>query len=222
MKVIVAAIAAIGSVAASASVTTLDGKGFDVSYDSSKFAAGSISLSSDRSSLLFDTDALSVIARKGDSDDAFDALKFSLTLDSGYAFKSLELSQSGTYSLIKKNSEVFASLTSGISVPGAHKGSVVKADVFSKDGVKSGSDVWSIGSTYTLTGTKYANAPKINFWAESLLYADAANKGFASIAARDYSLQVITAAVPEPDQWALMLAGIGMVGAIARRRTTRS
>ncbi|GAA5174276.1 hypothetical protein GCM10025771_03650 [Niveibacterium umoris] len=33
------------------------------------------------------------------------------------------------------------------------------------------------------------------------------------------SLVLLTAAVPEPSGWTLMLCGIGMIGAIARRRS---
>ncbi|WP_374511673.1 PEPxxWA-CTERM sorting domain-containing protein [Niveibacterium sp.] len=222
IKIIAAAVAVIGSAAASAAVTTLDGKGFDVSFNGSTFGAGAISLSADGKSVLFDTDALSAIAVKGDNDIAFDALNFSITLDSGYTFKSLEMSQSGDYQLLKKNSEVFASLSSAVSIAGVAKSAAYKTAVFDLDGVKSGANSWSLSSTYNLAGTPYATASKLNVWALSLLSADAAKSGFASIAAHDYSLQVMTAAVPEPEQWALMLAGIGMVGAIARRRSARA
>lgn len=221
IKIIAAAVAVIGSAAASAAVTTLDGKGFDVSFKGSTFAPGAISLSADGKSVLFDTDALSAFAEKGDSDFAFDKLNFSITLDSGYTFKSLEMSQSGDYALLKKNSEVFASMTSTVSIAGVAKSAAYKTAIFDLDGVKKGADSWSLTSTYNLAGTPYANASKLNVWALSLLSADAAKGGFASIAAHDYSLQVMTAAVPEPEQWALMLAGIGMVGAIARRRSAR-
>lgn len=50
-----------------------------------------------------------------------------------------------------------------------------------------------------------------------------ANASFTSESGYDYisppgSLVVVTAPIPEPETWALMLAGLGVIGALARRR----
>uniref|UniRef100_UPI00254E9C49 PEPxxWA-CTERM sorting domain-containing protein n=2 Tax=Pseudomonadota TaxID=1224 RepID=UPI00254E9C49 len=49
-----------------------------------------------------------------------------------------------------------------------------------------------------------------------LRFANVANDAALQLGVDNVSLNVT--AVPEPESWALMLAGIGMVGAIARRR----
>lgn len=49
-----------------------------------------------------------------------------------------------------------------------------------------------------------------------LRFANVANRGQLQLGVDDVSLQVM--AVPEPESYALMLAGLGVIGAIARRR----
>jgi len=46
--------------------------------------------------------------------------------------------------------------------------------------------------------------------------------GLKYIGLDNASVDLVSAPVPEPGTWALMLAGLGVVGAIARRRTGRS
>jgi hypothetical protein len=222
IKTIVAAIAAISSVSASAAITTLDGKGFDLSFNSAVVSPSLLSLSADRTSVVFDTEAFHVDVEKGDADFSSLNALLTISLDSGYKFTGLELTQSGLYSLIKKNSEVSAALISSAWIQG--KPASVKTDValFDKTDLAIGGGSYALANTYNLAGTAFENAPSFKFFALSGLSADAANKGAASIFANAYSLQVMTAPVPEPEQWALMLAGIGMVGAIARRRSRRA
>lgn len=222
IKTIVAAIAAIASVSASAGTATLDGKGFDLIFNTDKLSPSLISLSADRTSVVFDTEAFSVAVESGDADVASFVARLTFTLDAGYTFSGLELEQTGVYSLSKKNSEVGAALISSVWMGGKPKAAKADADAFEKSDVKFEADTYSLKNSYDFTGTAFATASSFKFFALSGLMADAANKGAASIYANSYSLSVMTAPVPEPEQWALMLAGIGMVGAIARRRSRRA
>lgn len=76
-----------------------------------------------------------------------------------------------------------------------------------------GALVGRIGSAYQLIGTSFNGAA----WGTGtldLFYWDSNNDdNFQSITAS------ISAAVPEPASWAMLIAGFGLVGAAARRRT---
>lgn len=45
-----------------------------------------------------------------------------------------------------------------------------------------------------------------------------ANSGYGSFSTYDYTFRTFTAAVPEPETYALMLAGLGLMAGFARRR----
>ncbi|MCX9156652.1 PEPxxWA-CTERM sorting domain-containing protein [Niveibacterium sp. 24ML] len=222
IKTIVAAIAAIASVSASAAITTLDGKGFDLSFDADIFSPSLISLSADRTAVVFDTDAFSVAFKSDEANIASFVAQLTITRDAGYTFSGLELKQSGVYSLMKTSSEVGAALISSVWIDGNPNATEANADVFEMTGVKIGGNKYGLKNTYDFKGTAFATAQSFEFMTLSGLYAEAAYDHAASIYANSYSLSVMTAPVPEPEQWALMLAGIGMVGAIARRRSRRA
>jgi hypothetical protein len=66
--------------------------------------------------------------------------------------------------------------------------------------------------------TFQSGATKIRFTIENVLFASAgAKSGYAFIEKKYVGLTV--SAVPEPESYAMMLAGLGLMGTIARRRS---
>ncbi|MBK9347554.1 MAG: PEP-CTERM sorting domain-containing protein [Burkholderiales bacterium] len=47
-------------------------------------------------------------------------------------------------------------------------------------------------------------------------------KGFASAGGASYGGNIGVTAVPEPETYAMLLAGLGLMGAIARRRNNKA
>jgi len=228
IKLVVLALALIGSSAASASTTVLNGKGFDIVYTggtalaaaSAAFAApvfSPLSLSTDGKSVIFDTSAL-----KTSDSDALSELSFSIIADKGYTFSGLSLFATGTYAVTRdKANEAYAGLASSVSI----NGSSVKPLADSADVTKTlttgraENGNWTLKSNYDLSSVSFATASRLDFSSSLLLSSFVNTKGLATINTTDYSLQVATAPVPEPEQWMMMLAGIGMLGTIIGRRS---
>ena len=221
-KLAVLAISLIGASAASANTSELDGKGFNIYYDSGVTALASsltplLSLSTDGKSVIFNTSALNT----SDS-DALSELSFSIVADKGYTFSGLSLFAAGSYALTRdKENEAYAGLTSSLAV----NGSTVKPLADSTEVTKTlttgraTSGNWTLSSDYNLSSASFATASTLNFSSSLLLSSFVNTSGLATIKATDYTLAVATAPVPEPEQWAMMLVGIGMVGTIIGRRS---
>ena len=89
-----------------------------------------------------------------------------------------------------------------------------KAQVFSDDATNLVFGVAKkVGNTFTILGTGF-NASDFTFFGEAGRY-----RAFvAGIGNMDQSYRFVISAVPEPEVWAMMLVGMGMVGLKLRRR----
>ena len=85
-------------------------------------------------------------------------------------------------------------------------------------------------ATFT-TGAPSAKTPNNDWYHETMQFtATSASTlitlqgaaGFNYIGLDNVSVDAVTAAVPEPETWALMLAGLAGVGTVARRRSRRA
>lgn len=197
--------------AASAKTNTLDGNGFTVSYGGE---ASALSLSPDKSSVIFS--GLSA----GWFSNASESSKFTLNLDSGYSFSSLLVNAEGTYSGLWSAST--AKLTSSINA--ASLGTLSDKQSINTSSFFSGSS-WSLSKAYDLGSTSFATASSLNVSSSLAL----STTGLGAITAQSYTVKIATAptvvltpavaAVPEPEQWMMMLAGIGMIGSMVMLRS---
>jgi len=214
IKTAALAAALLCATAASAKTNTLDGNGFTVSYSGK---ASALSLSSDKSSVVFNDISAGWFSNASESE------KFKLTLDSGYSFSSLLVNAEGTYSGLWSTST--AKLTSSINAAGL--GTLSDKQSKSTSSFFSGSN-WSLSKTYDLGSTSFATASTLNV-ASSLALS---TTGLGAITAQSYTVRIATTpnvvltpavpAVPEPEQWMMMLAGIGMIGTMVMRRSRNS
>lgn len=222
IKLAAIAIPLISASVASASISELDGKGFNIIFNSGVTAYSSsqaplLSLSSDKTSVIFNVSALDT----RDSDAQSD-LSFSIVADKGYSFSGLSLFASGSYTLTRdKENEDYAGLTSSVAINGSSARPLESSSEIDKKLTTKRADNgnWSLSNDYKLSSTSFATASKLDFSSTLLLSSFVNSRGLATIKATDYTLQVATAPVPEPEQWAMMLVGIGMVGTIIGRRS---
>ena len=200
--------------AVSAKTNTLDGNGFTLTYTGS---ASALSLSADGSSVVFNDLSAGWFSSSSESE------KFKLTLDSGYSFSSLLVSAAGTYSGLLSASS--ATLTSSLKSAGLSTLSDKQSTTYAS--LLSGSS-WALSKTYDLASTSFATASTLNVSSSLAL----STVGLGTITAQSYTVKIATTptvvltptvpAVPEPEQWAMMLAGVGMISTIVMRRARKN
>ncbi len=75
-------------------------------------------------------------------------------------------------------------------------------------------------NSFTMGTTGNNNAKNIaTGWLNTLNNAQQGNWKFTVLDSKDYQDQLVAAPVPEPAEFAMLLAGLGMIGSIARRKT---
>jgi hypothetical protein len=226
-----ALVAALASVLAgmaggvSAATAKLEGIAFDVYYDDAALGLfGTPTLSGD---MLFFTptqfkaeslNGLGVVT-------ASSTLNLRIELNEGYDFASVALLERGDYRMRGASSEVDVlgqlrvfDVAAPLNEATDRIASAAALDA--RDGLNYN---WTASAEVGLTGTLWSDTRMINVTIENLLdaYTDPLDAGRkqAFVEKKFVGLSVgAVPAVPEPESYALMLAGLGMLGLVARRR----
>ena len=225
----IAAAATVGT-SASAAVQTVDAVGYTFSYDDS-FWGTSVGTTFSNSGNVFTFSGLGYVTsatgtRRGyissNYGDDFTAA-VSITAKSGYQISGIVTGATGNLSAISGSaaaSEASASVYAGSSwltnAGYLNATSAGEASAFANGGT---SDVHA----YSTTDRGMLSFAAGTTYAESYYYLSGGTKasllGSSASASQDTaSFAVSVTAVPEPETYAMLLAGLGLVGAVSRRR----
>jgi hypothetical protein len=208
------------STSALAATQTLDAGNYTISFDDSLLGLfGTPTLTASGISFAPSGDGFRVESYSGPKTvDSIVALH--ITADAGYTLTGFNLSEQGSYLKFGDGSKVSAGgnltvldlvnasarVTTQLVVSAPLTDSTTFDDLISSS--------WT-ASTGVQLGTTKATVSIFNMlgaWGVS------ANEGYATIGKSNVILDVGVAAVPEPESFAMLLAGLGVVGAMVRRR----
>ncbi|UCV23502.1 PEP-CTERM sorting domain-containing protein [Ferribacterium limneticum] len=209
------------STSALAATQTLDAGNYTISYDDAALGMFGIpTLTASGISFAPSGDhAFSVESFSG-MKLASSTVAFTITADAGYTLSAFNLSENGTYLKFGDGSKV--SLGGSLTVQDLVNTSstVTKAVALSSplsnsttfEDLEASSWNASAGALLSTGKATVSITDKLGAW------AFAESDGYASIAKSNVILDVNVTAVPEPQSFAMLLAGLGVVGAMVRRR----
>jgi hypothetical protein len=209
----------IPSVASAASVT-LSGNTVDFSFDDSLLGLfGQPTVAGD--SIYFTPINFTAESMNGDGYDlARQTINITVTAHDGWDFSSLDLTERGDYLRV---AGAKLAVSGQIRVFDSQNPlNEVTANILTEDKKFHRthdfiSRNWEAGATADLAGM--STAGMINVTLENILVANSLNnRGLAFIEKKFAGLEMVTTPVPEADTYAMMLAGLGLVGVAVRRR----
>jgi len=217
-----AALLSIASAGSMAMSVTLTGTNFDVTYDSAALGlfGSSVTLTGDQLSF-FPT---SFVAKTGSGIDVTNStVALMISAHSGYSLTGFSLAEGGDYFHFSNSA---APMASGVSASGQLRvtplpGSTTTAAI-TPAGAFTANSFLNFGTTdWTATASVAApmNTTLANVSIQNILAAYVVDGvGYSFIEKKDAFLTVGVTPVPEPETWAMMLAGLAAVGFLARRR----
>lgn len=215
---------ALASANASAANVTLDGDKFTISYDTSAIGLfGTPSLIG--SSLVFAPGGSPGFSAQSENGIKVTNSTFSFMImaDPGYKLSSFNLFEGGDYMLIGNSSRVsvggqlrvkpvnLAAMTASVT-PSVQLATQTTFETFATTN-------WDAHASISPATPLSSAAVSI----ENLLGARArlVDDGYAFIEKKNVELSFVLTPVPEPESYAMLLAGLGLLGAVARRRSQK-
>jgi hypothetical protein len=220
IRALIALLALCGATAAGAATQSNDYGSFSVSYDdSSVFGSPSFSFTSSDGSAGFGWNmptSLNVASFGSTTSNSFAMPDFTITAKTGYKLSGLTGLIGNLVFTEVGGGDTKLSVSASLSVDGgpstSFSGNVSKVTTASMSGFQTGyfadSASPAIGSFSSFSLSK------------GVLTLSASGPQFAAITStpqNELKFSLIAAAVPEPESYAMFLAGLGLIGAIARR-----
>ena len=221
----VAALFAALSVQAYAATNTLDGDHFTITYDDAVVGLfGMPSLVN--SNLVFGN----IGGSPGFSAQTGSGMKFTnstfaftITADQGYTLSGFNLYEAGDYAVIGDTSAVVASGQLRVKPVGV---SAMTSPIVTTAPLTAKTSFMGYATTDWEAHASINPATALTFATvsiENILGAYVPTAGYAFIEKKNVELGFILSAVPEPESYAMLLAGLGMMmGVVSRRRNKRS
>jgi hypothetical protein len=204
---------------------TLTGTYVTYSFDSAELGLfGAAALSGD--DLVFTpAPAFKAVSVDGSTGFASQTLHVTVTANTGYLLSAFSLVESGSYSLLGGNAYVGGSL-SALDIEGTTDNTVFGSLVASGLGVNGVTTGWTGNAAISLPETGWGGVDgvvtSVKLTISNQLFATSELGSAAEIWKSAVGLYVVTSPVPEAHSYAMMLAGLGLVGWMARRRSRAS
>lgn len=216
---------AIAATQANAANVTLDGGNFTISYDTAVIGLfGAPTLLG--SSLVFAPGGSPGFSAQSDNGVKVTNSTFSfiITADPGYKLSSFNLFEGGDYQLIGDSSRVSVGGQLRVKPVG---GAVMTAAIAPSMPLTTHTSFEQFATTdwdasASINPTMVLSSAVVSI--ENLLGARArlVEDGYAFIEKKNVELGFVLTPIPEPGSYAMLLAGLGMLGVVARRRSKRS
>ncbi len=225
--------AALLSGSALAVPTTLVGTNVSFTFDSALLGLyGTPIVSGD--SLVFTPTAFSAASSNGAGFVMTNAtLNVAITANAGYEFSTINLTERGDYYLIGSDAQVAVGgqirvFDQDDPIHNEVTGSIVATapfNVFTTFSTFSSTN-WTANASASVPASGWGGddgiVDGINLTIENLLIASTSAAGSAAFIEKKFAgTTIIISAVPEADTYAMLLAGLGLVGFMARRRAAR-
>lgn len=221
ISILAAGIVALAGAASAGAVTTVSPDGYTLTYDDSTILGGtSSSFSSSDNSVGFSWSLPSSINVVNLGSTAFTLPNFTITANAGYNLSGAITGFLGNlaYTEVGATATTSAAVTGDVFVNGVAMGAVGGAlGRVESNGILGTYSVGYYGSSTTVPAGSFNSFSVSNF----VLNLSATGGAFASIGAQpqnELKVSFFATPVPEPETYAMMLAGIGLIASIARRR----
>ena len=201
--------------------TTLTGTYVSYSFDTDDLGLfGTASLSGDN--LVFAPINFKATSTNGTSGGTFTTLHVTVSANSGYQLSAINLTESGTYSLSGGATAFVTGNITALDIEGTTNlqeiGNIVTTAPLTVSGATTG---WIANAGVVLPTTGWGGTDgvinSISLKITNQLFAASVFGGSSEVWKNAAAVNVVTTPVPEAETYAMMLAGLGLVGFMARR-----
>ena len=158
---------------------------------------------------------------------AFQTMHVTVSANAGYLLSAFSLTESGGYSRTGTDVDIGVTGTFGATDIEGTTGNYIPMTIAADAPFVSATGNWSAHTEISLPATGWGGVDgmvgSVSLTISNQLYATVLQAGGAASIYKDFvGVNVVTAPVPEAQTYALMLAGLGLVGFMARRRRSAS